>query len=141
MRRGFTILELSCVLAVIAIITAICVPVYDVMVRRAKADEARTMLHAIAHAELAHYRDHGFYLACAPDPVASPVLGSFPSHAPCWRQLGIELSGEVRYRYAVALVDDSFEVTAVGDLDGDGQSSLYTLHGRDLGIDVLDGLE
>ncbi len=141
MRRGLTILELSGVLAIIAIITAICVPVYDVIVRRARAGEAEAMLHAIAHAEQRHYRDHGAYLACDPEPELAANPGRFPSDAPCWRQLGIQLDGDVLYRYAVAMVDGTFEVTAVGDLDRDGLTSRFTLHGSDLEVEIEDGLE
>ena len=141
MRRGFTILELSCVLAVIAIISALCIPAYDVLVRRAKADEARTVIHAIAHAQLRHYRDHGGYLACDPQVDPAAAAGSFPNQAACWKQLGITLDGDVRYRYAVALTDDSFEVTATGDLNRDGEFSRFTLSGHDLQLTIQDELE
>ncbi len=140
-KRAFTILELCCVVAVIAIVTAMAVPLYDVLVRRARADEARTVLHAIAHAELRHYRDRGGYLECAPEGEIPDGPGAFPSDVPCWRELGVQVSGEVRYRYAVRLEDDSFVVTAEGDLDRDGLASLFTLHGRDLGLDIRDELE
>lgn len=140
-RRAFTILELCAVVAVIAVITAAAVPVYDVLVRRARADEARTVLHAIAHAELRHFRDRGGFLACAPGGEVPDGPGSFPSDEPCWRELGIQLSGDVRYRYGVTLQDGSFLVTAEGDLDRDGQTSLFTLRGQDLSVDVRDELE
>ncbi len=141
MQRGLTMLELCCVVAVIAIVTAMSVPMYDVLVRRARADEARTMLHAIAHAELRHYRDRGGYLACDPGGEIPVPHGRFANDEPCWRELGVQLTGEVRYRYSVALVDDSFVVTAQGDLDRDGSASRFTLHGRDLSLEIEDELE
>ncbi len=141
MRRAFTILELSCVLAVIAILSAAAVPVYDVLVRRARADEARTVLHAIAHAELRIFRDQGAYLACAPVGEVPQGPVSFPNAEPCWQALGLRLGGPVRYRYGVALREGSFLATAEGDLDGDGVHSRFTLDGRDLGLTIQDELE
>jgi prepilin-type N-terminal cleavage/methylation domain-containing protein len=140
-RRGFTILELSCVIAVIAFLTAASVPIYEVLVYRAQADEARTVLRAIAHAELRHYRDRSAFLACDPGGPVPQGAGTFPSEAPCWKALGFQLTGAVRYRYAVTLDGDSFMATAEGDLDKDGTPSRFTLHGRDMEIFVEDELE
>ena len=65
MRRGFTLIELCFVIAIIAILAAVTVPAYDVLLRRAHSAEARSMMTAIAHAQLQYQRDHGSYLACA----------------------------------------------------------------------------
>lgn len=129
MRRGFSILELSYVLAVMGIVVALTVPAYDVFLKRARVDEARTMLAAIAHAELRHFRDRGSYLACA---AAGPVPQGpvqFPT-APCWKELGVEVGGEVRFRYSVELADGTFVAVAEGDLDADGQASSFRWNGR-----------
>ena len=140
-QQGMTILELCAVLAVIAILSAMAVPMYDGLVRRAQADEARTLLHAIAHAELRHYRDRGTYLACDPGGDIPAGGGSFPNDAACWQQLGVQIDGPVRYRYAVATAGESFVATAEGDLDQDGLISRFTLHGTDLSVETRDELE
>jgi AP-1 complex subunit sigma 1/2 len=140
-RRGFTILELSAVLAVMAIITSLAIPGYQVLVRRARASEARTVVVAIAHAELRHYRDQGAFLACAPSGPVPSRPAAFPGDAACWKSLGISIDGPVAYRYGVALEGDSFMVLAEGDLDRDGLPSRYTLSGRDLNLVVQDELE
>jgi prepilin-type N-terminal cleavage/methylation domain-containing protein len=141
MRRGFTLVELCYVLAIIAALAAVAVPTYDVILRRAHVVEARAILHTIAHAELQHFRDRGSYLACGPfgEVVHEPT--AFPWDEPCWRQLGVQAEGQQRYRYAVALQDESFVVIAEGDLDGDGVHSRLTLDGRDLDLQVVDELE
>lgn len=138
---GFTILELSCVLAVIAALTALAVPAFDTLVRRAHVGEARTLVLAIAHAELRHHRDQGRYLACEPQGEIPVRSAPFPNDRPCWQALGIRLGNEVRYRYGVALQGDSFVVTAQGDLDRDGIPSRFTLHGIDLSLQVEAELE
>lgn len=140
MRRGFTLLELCFVVMIIGLLTAITVPSYDVLLRRTHQAEARSMLSAIAHAQLQYQRDNGVYLSCpATGPVPVPTL-EFPSE-PCWKQLGITVGSTVRYRYGVELSERSFVVTAQGDLDRDGHHSTLTLQGETLQIDIEDGLE
>jgi prepilin-type N-terminal cleavage/methylation domain-containing protein len=140
MQRGFTLIELSYVLAVLGVLAAITVPTYDLLLRRAHAAEAPAMMHAIAHAELQRLRDGGEYLAC-------PATGDVPrapvpfTDAACWSALGIRPEGPVRFRYGVALEDGGYVVTAEGDLDRDGETSLYTLRGEDLVVVVERRLE
>ena len=140
MRRGFTLLELCFVISIMGILTALTVPTYDVLLRRAHQSEARSMLSAIAHAQLTHQRDTGTWLACpATGPIPAPTA-AFPDEA-CWKTLGIFPDGPVRYRYGVTLRGEGFIVTAEGDLDRDGQASLLTLEGSSLTITAVDGLE
>jgi prepilin-type N-terminal cleavage/methylation domain-containing protein len=141
MRRGFTLIELSYVLALIGLISALAIPTYDALVRRAKAAEARANLEAIAHAEYQHFRDHGVFLEC---PATGPIPAAtspFPTDAPCWSALGVRISGEVRYRYAVQLEGATFQVIAEADLDHDGVSSRFILHGQDRHVEAEQELE
>ena len=140
MRKGFTILELSYVLAVIGILAAATIPAYDLLLRRARASEAPTTLEAIAHAELQHFRDRGAYLACPAEGEVPKVPQPFPTAA-CWKTLQIAIGADVRYRYGVTLEGDSFVATAEGDLDRDGTPSRYTMDGRTLVVDGKDELE
>ncbi len=131
MQRGFTLIELCYVLAVMGALAALTVPAYDVLLRRAEAAEAGAVVQAIAHAEHQHFRDRGSYLACGPfgDVPSAPAV--FPAEEACWKALGISLEGTTNYRYGVELVDGSFAVTAEGDLDGDGVVSSFRMFGRD----------
>ncbi|MFT5680317.1 MAG: prepilin-type N-terminal cleavage/methylation domain-containing protein [Myxococcota bacterium] len=140
MRRGFTLLELCFVVMILGILTAITVPAYDVILRRSHQAEARSMLSAIAHAQLQHHRDTGDYLACPASGDVPVPTARFPE-ASCWKTLGIQVGGAVRYRYGVEVIDGGFAVTAEGDLDRDGHTSRLTLSGDTLQIDIVDGLE
>ena len=139
-RRGFTLIELAYVLAIIALLTAVTVPAYDAILRRARVTEAHAMVHAIAHAELRHLRDRGSYLACPATGELSDLPAPFPDE-PCWRALGIRAEGEVRFRWGVELVDDSFVVTGQGDQDGDGELTTFRLDGRTFALQIEDELE
>ena len=142
MRKGFTLIELCYVMALTGLMAALTVPAYDVLLRRARVAEARTTIHAIAHAELRHLRDRGAYVACGPTSDDVPLVAvPFPSDLPCWRDLGIHPEGLVRYRYAVTVDASGFVVTAEGDLDADGVPSRFSLRGEDLSLTIVDELE
>ena len=140
MRRGFTLIEMAYVIAVIGLLSAITVPSYDFIVRRAYAAEAHATIQALAQAEVQHFRDTGSYLACeasGPIPVG-PV--TWPAQD-CWEALHVEVTDTVRYRYGVTVADGSFVVTAEGDLDRDGTLARFSLDGRNLHVDIEQELE
>ena len=143
-KNGFTLLELALVLTVIGTLVALAVPGYQYFLNRSRVAEARTVLEAIAHAELSYFRDHGSYLACAPSSATVPQgrQGTFARTAEGWSQIGIQIDGPIWYRYEVVLAaDQSFQVIAKGDLDGDGRSSRIVLDGKTLTYEIHDELE
>ncbi len=119
-------------LAVIGVLTALSVPAYDLLVRRAKADEAHAFLAAIVHAEHRHFRDTGHYLPCGWSDEAA---------GECWEKLAVGVNAQLAYRYRVTLTGDSFTVEAKGDLDGDGEFSDYSLDGRTQKLTMKKALE
>ncbi len=140
MRRGFTIIELSVVLTVMALLVAVTVPTYQAFVYRARADEARTFVQAVAHAELRYRRDHGQFLACPAEGPVPRAAAPFPTSA-CWRALGLPVEGTAWFRYGVAVDGEGYTVTAEADLDGDGETSRYQLDGQTLALTVERPLE
>ncbi len=65
MEKGFTLLELLVVLAIVSILSAIAVPYYDDYKKRAYDTRALSDLHNAAIAEEAYYIDKEVYLSCA----------------------------------------------------------------------------
>ena len=63
-HRGFTLLELLIVMAIIGILTAIAVPQYGAYRRRAFDTRARSDLYSAALAEEAYFLDNERYLSC-----------------------------------------------------------------------------
>lgn len=141
--RGFTLLELAAVVGLIAILTSIGVPVLVVAVRRGKSAEARALVEAIADAELGYWRDHGKYIALPPSPDHLPVAQAAAwTGGPAWNAVGFKASGPLHYEYRVDLDgDDNFKVVALGDLDGNGKTSKFTLDGKTLELTTENELE
>ena len=138
MRRGFTLIELALVIAIIGLLTTMVVPAYDLLVRRARAAEVRSTLEAIADAELAHRRDTGSYLPCG---SPGPGLFELDPKAQCWSDLGIHFGAAPRFRYAVAADRGSFTALAVGDQDHDGKLARFRLEGAGLAFWSQDPFE
>jgi prepilin-type N-terminal cleavage/methylation domain-containing protein len=140
---GFTLLELAVVLLVIGTLAILATPGLRHVLARSRTAEARTLLEAIAHAELGHRRDHGAFIACEPSADAVPrgAQVRFNSAAPGWAALGVEIDGPVWYRYAVVLDGDDFVAVAEGDQDADGTTARFELGSATLQLRAKDELE
>jgi len=60
-NRGFTLVELLIVVAIIGVLSTIGVPTFKKMVQKAKKSEAKTSLGALYTAETAFFSEYGFY--------------------------------------------------------------------------------
>ncbi|MBL8935199.1 MAG: prepilin-type N-terminal cleavage/methylation domain-containing protein [Archangium sp.] len=141
-RRGFTLIELAFVLAIITFLAAVTIPGYHLVWLRVQASEARGMLTALSHAESTWRRDHGTYLECVAGRDEDVPKGArlLPERA-CWKALGMSTSERSHYRYQVKLTPTGFEAIAEGDLDADGVTSRFSLQSNDLVIVSENDLE
>lgn len=106
--KGFTLVELMIVVAIIAILAAIAIPQYRKFQLRAKTAEAKTNIGAIATGEEAFASEHGVYVQCAANPNAvGPTKHAWNAVASNagFSLIGFKPAGDVYYSYAVRAGD------------------------------------
>lgn len=144
--KGFTLIELMVVVAIIAFLAMVSVPSFMRFLSKAKRAEAYMNLHAIYAAEQAYKAEHGTY---------SSVLAGNGGIG--WKPEGYKGGGEQEnfyYTYGFAsggegssyftgklqtsssalspatADKDHFVAVAAGDIDGDGMPDVLTINER-----------
>lgn len=160
LRKGFTLIELMIVVAIIGILAAIAIPAFIKYVKQSKTSEAGLNLKTMADGAAAYYQVDHYTTAGLPvsekqfptnngdfnntnvssHPTAVPkgtkaaqnltVWGNDP-----WKSLKFSVSKAHYYRYSyrstnAANAADNFSSFAEGDLDADGTTSKFRLHGN-----------
>jgi prepilin-type N-terminal cleavage/methylation domain-containing protein len=126
-EAGFTIIEILIVVAIVAILTTIVLPVYEMFSRRAEATEALYHIRTISTHQRSHKVTDATYLVLQKNPPGDP-----PAHYQAWGNpggnwdiLGYSLHKKIRYQYSAEAGDTgniatSFKITAKTDFDGQG---------------------
>ena len=128
-QKGFTLIELMIVIAIIGILAAIAIPNYMNYTRKAKTTEAKTNLAAIRTSEEAYRAENETYRACGADPanipgrtqVAWATSDTAAGAGGNFTAIGFRPSGKVYYSYRVpTATGTTFTACAEGDLDANG---------------------
>jgi prepilin-type N-terminal cleavage/methylation domain-containing protein len=143
MKKGFTLVELMIVVAIIAFLAMIAVPSFMQFLAKAKRAEAYMNLSSIYAAQKAYWAEHGTYCAvlCGPGGIGWKPEGYHGGGADekFYYTYGFASGGEGKGCFTGKLGassshlqkahagKDSFLVLAVGDIDGDGTMDILSV--------------
>jgi type IV pilus assembly protein PilA len=133
--RGFTLIELMIVVAIIGLLSSVALPVYKRATLRTRVAERATILQAMRTGiEDAYSRNQipappG--IAGAPNPAGAVGIEKrpFQNSIPGWREINLMVQGNCYYTYEFSAAEAAgntlatYAMSAVGDLDGDGVQS------------------
>jgi len=134
--KGFTLIELMIVVAIIGILSAIAIPNFVNFRYKAKTSEAKANLGAIRSCQESYKAEMETYMVCAATPAAVPGINKADFSGgglAAFQTIGFAPSGQVYYQYEVAQDPNgtslqlNFYATATGNLDGDATNGSFAV--------------